>query len=421
MKSHGREVKVTAMGLDVHYKFSTVTMRDEQGRIAARERLEHTDRTALRARLAQWPKGVPAVVEASFGWGWLSDELAAAGMDVHLSNCYKVEQMRKARGECKTNRKDADLLSLLPWEAEPWWRIWLVPPEVREQREWMRYRADLVGVQTQTKSRICALFHRHGVFHEFSDLFGCKGRSFLAELCGEGRHAGGVLPPGALAALRGQVRLLDQVRQQLAEVARRLRRVLAHDELTQRLAGIPGFGLVLAHVLKSEIGQIERFGGNHNRLASYSLLGPRANDTGEDDRSQSPLGRHLGQRGNRTLKWAFIEAAHGAVRHGGRWRAVFDRATKGGKKDRNRGYIRVARELVAVVTAVWKNGTTYQERPPARPGSIRGDPCAAPSPRPRLEKSWNCPSGSRGAVSLPSRTCSGTGQPYPPMVPAVQA
>ena len=29
MKNQGREVKVAAMGLDVHYKFSTVTMRDE--------------------------------------------------------------------------------------------------------------------------------------------------------------------------------------------------------------------------------------------------------------------------------------------------------------------------------------------------------------------------------------------------------
>jgi len=421
MKNQGREVKVAAMGLDVHYKFSTVTMRDEQGRVVARERLEHTDRAALRGRLAQWPKGVPAVVEASFGWGWLSDELTAAGLEVQLSNCYKVEQMRKARGECKTNKKDADLLSLLPREAQPWWRIWLVPPEVRDQREWMRYRADLVGVQTQTKSRICAVFHRHGIFHDFSDLFGCKGRALLAELCREGRHSGGVLPAGALAALRGQVRLLDQVRQQLSDVARQLRRVLKHDPLTQRLAGIPGIGLILAHVLKSEIGQIERFGGNHNRLACYSLLGPRAEDTGEHDPSKSPLGRHLGQRGNRTLKWAFIEAAHGAVHHGGCWRAMFDRVTKGGKMDRNRGYIRVARELVPVVTAIWKNGTTYQEKPPARPGSGQGDPSATTSPRQRLEKFLNCPARSLGAVKLSSRTRSGTGQLYPPMVPALKA
>jgi len=399
-------VKVAAMGLDVHYKFSSVTMRDAQGRVVGRERLEHADRQALRERLASWPKGVPAVVEASFGWGWLSDEMTAAGLDVQLSNCYKVEKMRQARGLCKTNKKDADLLSMLPREAEPWWKVWLVPPEVREQREWMRYRADLVGVQTQAKSRICAVFHRHGIFHDFSDLFGGKGRALLTELCRQGQHAGGVLAPGALTALRGHVRLLDHVRTQLAEVARKLRNDLQHDELTRRLAGIPGFGLILSHVLKSEIGQIERFGGNHNRLACYSLLGPKAEDTGEEDPSKSPLGRHLGRRGNRTLKWAFIEAAHGAVRHGGRWRAMFDRVTKGGKMDRNRGYIRVARELVAVVTAIWKNGTTYQETPPSRPGSPKAS--VAPSRRELLEK-------------FMSNTRSGTGQPYPPMVPAAKA
>ena len=409
MSKQERDVKVAAMGLDVHYKFSTVTMRDEQGRVVARERLEHADRQALRERLATWPKGAVVVVEASFGWSWLSDEMKAAGLDVQLSNCYKVEKMRQARGGCKTNKKDADLLSLLPRESEPWWRIWMAPPEVRDQREWMRYRADLVGVQTSTKSRICAVFHRHGIFHEFSDLFGVRGRAFLGELCREGRHPGGVLSSGALAALRGQVRLLEHVRTQLAEIARKLRKNLEHDELTRRLAKIPGFGLILSHVLKSEIGQIERFGGNQNRLACYSLLGPKSEDTGEEDPTKSPLGRHLGHRGNRTLKWTFIEAAHGAVRRGGRWRAMFDRVTKGGKMDRNRGYIRVARELVKVVTAIWKNGTTYQETPPARPGS--GKPAmasAAPSPRKRME-------------AFMSSTRSGTGQLYRPMVPASQA
>jgi hypothetical protein len=50
------------------------------------------------------------------------------------------------------------------------------------------------------------------------------------------------------------------------------------------------------------------------------------------------------------------------------WRAIFDRVTKGGKKDRNRGYIKVARELVKVVYAVWSKGVDYQTVPPARPG-----------------------------------------------------
>jgi transposase len=414
-----KDRSVTAIGLDVHYKFSSVTMRDQEGNVVARQRLEHRDRAALRQVLSGWPKGVPAVLEASFGWGWLSDELIAAGIEVRLSNCYKVEQMRKARGWPKNNKKDGDLQSLLPGEADEWWRIWLPPAEVRDRREWMRYRGDLVAMQTQTKSRIHAVFHRHGVFHDFSDLFGGKGRAFLAELCREGRHEGGQLPSGALTALRGLVRLLEQLRAQLAEIAGRLRPELEHDELTRRLASIPGFGRILSHVLKAEVGQLERFGGSHQRLASYSLLGPRALDTGEQDPSRTPLGRHLGHRGHRTLKWAFIEAAHAAVRHGGRFKAIFDRVTQGGTKDRNRGYIRVARELVKVVTAVWKNGTTYQEMPPARPGSGHSgkacgscDGCSkatrAPSPRKQLEK-------------FMGSTRSGTGQLYHPMVPAAKA
>src|SRR5208337_774672 len=112
---------VACGGMDVHYQFSSVTWRDAAGRVVGREKLKHEDRPALRRQIGRWPSGVPLVLEASFGWGWLSDELLAAGLAPRLSNCYKVEQMRKSRGQVKTNQKDADLLSLLPAEAAPWW------------------------------------------------------------------------------------------------------------------------------------------------------------------------------------------------------------------------------------------------------------------------------------------------------------
>jgi transposase len=356
---------VTCGGMDVHYKFSNVTFRDQEGRMVRRERLMHSDRGRLKERLRRWPRSLPIVLEASFGWGWLSDLLDEAGLDPQLSNCYKLEQMRKARGWVKTNKKDADMLSLLPFETTDWWKVWRAPAEVRDRREQMRFRADLVALQTTVKNRIHAIFHRHGLFHEFSDLFGGKGRRFLAELCiGGSEH----LSPETLRALRGQVKLLDHLRGQLADIERILHRQLRGTALIRRLKKIDGFGLILAHVLVAEIGKIERF-RNHKALASYSLLAPRSNDTGQDDPNRSPRGRHLGIRGNRTLKWAFIEAAHGAVRSGGRWRAMFDRVTCGGKKDRNRGYIKVARELVKVVYVVWSKGLDYQKKSPARPGS----------------------------------------------------
>lgn len=388
---------VACGGMDVHYKFSTVTLRDAAGRVVRRETLDHRDRSGLRKQIGRWPRGTPLVLEASFGWGWLSDELRAAGLAPHLSNCYKVAQMRKARGGVKTNGKDAELLSLLPAETDRWWEVWLAPPEVRDRREWLRYRMSLVALQTQTKNRIHAVFHRHGIYHGFSDLFGSQGRRFLMTLCATGRHAGGMVPPGALAALGGQVRLLFGLRAELARVAVTLREQLAREPLIQRLKTIPGFGLILSHVVSAEVGRIERFAG-HKPLASYAGLAPRSQDSGEADPSRAPLGRHLGTRCQQTLKWAFIEAAHGAVRHGGRWRALFDRVTSGGRKNRQRGYIKVARELVKVVYVVWSKNVAYQESPPARPGS-RGT------------------SRRRGGRR---DTRSGTGQPFHPMVPAAR-
>jgi len=120
---------VACGGMDVHYKFSAVTFRDEAGRVVRRERLEHPQRGQLREHLNRWPKGLPMVLEASFGWGWLSDLLSEAGLEPHLSNCYKLEQMRKARGWVKTNKKDADMLSLLPFETTAWWEVWRALPE----------------------------------------------------------------------------------------------------------------------------------------------------------------------------------------------------------------------------------------------------------------------------------------------------
>jgi transposase len=335
------------------------------------------------------------VLEASFGWGWLSDLMEEAGMEVRLANCFKVEKMRQARGTAKTNDKDASMLAPLPMEAGNWWEVWRAPREVRNRREWMRHRMDLVGMQTAVKCRIHAIFHRHGIFHEFSDLFGGKGRRFLDDLCGGKDPQSRYLSDGALEALRDNMFLLVHLRAHLARIGNALRKELERSPQTRWIISVPGFGLILAHVLLAEIGDIRRFRRSRS-LANYSLLGPRSQDTGEDPPpGQAPLGRHLGQRGNRNLKWAFIEAAHGAVRHGGIWREMFDRATNNGRRDRGRGYIKVARALVDVVYAVLRDRRMYQDRRPVQPVA-----------------------GSNGQKMIQEATRPGTGRLYHPMVAA---
>ena len=240
------------MGLDIHRKFSTVTARDGQDKIVWRQRLEHTDRPRMRARLADWPSGTPVVLEGTFGWGWMCDELTAAGLDPHLASSGKVAAWRKARGLAKSNRKDADLLSELWSEQGRWWEVWLAPPEVREQREWLRYRMTLVRTQTGLKNRIHAILHRHGILREQSDLFGRDGRRFLNLLVAP---QDATLPDSARATLKGFLQLLDHVRRQIAAVTRQFRKQIEASPAARRLKTIPGIAWVLSYTILAEIGR----------------------------------------------------------------------------------------------------------------------------------------------------------------------
>ena len=392
--------KVAQVGCDCHRLFSRVTARDEDGRIIWRQRLEHGDRVALREQLSGWPKGTPVILEGTFGWGWLSDEMLAAGLDPHLASSAKMAAWRKARGLAKSDRIDSDLLSEL-WTQQPrWWEVWLAPPKVRDQREWLRYRMSLVQTQTAVKNRIHAVLHRHGLIHGCSDLFGTAGRRYLSLLIAADDPR---LPKSGKQTLKGHLQLLDQLRRQIATVTRVFRKQMLGLSAGMRLRSLPGICWILGYTINAEIGDIKRF-RSPKRLCSYSLLAPRANDSGlEPDDEETPKGRHVGHMGRRTLKWAWIEAAHGAVRKGGRFRAIFDRYTDEGKRNRNRGYIVVAHELCRIAYVLLKKEIDYDGSAlPVRPGSKKK------------------PVKKKARKMLPSSTSRpGTGQPQHPMVAAV--
>jgi transposase len=396
MKTTDRRAVV--IGLDILRRFSTVTARNAEGKIAWRQRLEHGDRRRLRRYLEDWPGGIPVILESSFGWEWMCEELEQVGLEPLLASSRKVAAWRDARGMAKSNRTDADLLSELGAQTDRWWQVWLAPREVRDRREWLRYRMSLVRLQTGLKNRTHAILHRHGILHDLADLFGGQGRRMLTRLANDTQDER--LRESGRATLKGYLQLLDHLRRQIAAVTWTIYRQLEATPEGKRLRGLPGVGPVLAHTILAEVGDFGRF-RSAKHLASYSLLAPRAFDSGEDEEEASK-GRHVGHIGRRTLKWAWIEAAHGAVRRGGRFREVFDRYTDGGQRNRNRGYILVGHELCRTAYAISKKETEYRDDPPERPGSSKKR--AASRRRNRR----------RSATSKNSRP--GTGQPEPAMV-----
>ena len=222
-----------------------------------------------------------------------------------------------AKHEAKTDRCDGDRLGkfqlrgILP-------QSYLAPPEVRQRRERTRYRMALVTLRTGVKNRIQAILHRLGILHTFSDLFGKAGRRFLETL---------PLPEGSARALRGYLDVMDILSLSIAEVERWMEENLEEDQIVRLLMTIPGIGLILAHVIRSEIGQIERF-PTARHLASYDGLAPMSNDTAG---REGP--RHCSAACNHVLRWALIEAVHGVQRTKGarglRLRKLYARLSAG--------------------------------------------------------------------------------------------
>ena len=186
--------------------------------------------------------------------------------------------------------------------------------------------------------------------------------------------------------------------------------------MARRLKTLPGVSWILAYLLEAEIGCIARFKSSKH-LVSYSLLAPRADDTGHDDGTH-PLGRHVGFAGRRTLKWAFIEAAHAAVIKDARLREFFNRRTEQGRKDRNRGYIAVGRRLAVSAFVVWKKEQDYNPTPPERPGQ-RPRVQTPRQARATKNKETSTKEARATKKKEPSTSRPRTGQPDDAMVPVV--
>jgi transposase len=227
------------------------------------------------------------------------------------------------------------------------------------------------ALRTAVKNRAQAVLHRHGILHDFSDLFGKAGRRFLDDLA---------LPEGSRQALQGCLQLLDKLTLLIHEVEQWMVANLEEDELVRLLMTIPGIGLILAHVIRAEIGEIERF-PTYRHLASYAGLAPMSDDTAD---REGP--RHCSSACNHVLRWAFIEAVHGVQKtkgpRGFRLRQLYARLRGSGRpKGRaSSAVVAVAHELSKLVYVVWTKGVPYTDTPPPRPGSRPGRPEPQESP-----------------------------------------
>jgi transposase len=253
----GREI----VGMDLHRRRSVLVRMTADGRKLETTRITN-DPAELRRVIARAGKHPRVVLEATYGWYWAADALAAAGAKVHLAHPLGVRGFRCRR--VKNDEKDAaDLAGLLRLGRLP--EAWIAPAEIRELRELTRYRIKLVRLRTSCKDQVHAVLAKLGIPVTCTDIFGVWGNTWLDGLELGQPYAGKVASLRTLAGeLTAEITVLEAA---IADL-------LARHEGYHAIRALPGIGPVLGAVLVAEIGDITRF-ATPARLCCWAGLTPR--------------------------------------------------------------------------------------------------------------------------------------------------
>jgi transposase len=200
----GRQV----VGMDLHRRRSVLVRMTEDGRRLGMARITNSP-AELRAQIARAGKSPKVVLEATYGWYWAADTLAAAGAEVHLAHPLGVKAFTYRR--VKNDERDAaDLADLLRMGRLP--EAWIAPREVRELREITRYRHKLVHLRTSCKDQVHGVLAKLGVPVTCTDIFGVAGSAWLDGLGLPQPYAGKVTSLRQLTGeLTAEITMLSEV------------------------------------------------------------------------------------------------------------------------------------------------------------------------------------------------------------------
>ena len=329
-------------GIDIHKKYSTFTVIDEQGRVMNQGKIDNsTESFRKMVKTSQATDGSKAVIEATSNWYYIHDLLESMVDEVMVAHPMRTKAIASAR--IKTDKIDATTLAqLLRADLIP--QSYIAPPGVRDLRELLRYRASLVRIRTKVKNKIHAILIKNGINSIHSDIFGKRGREWLTDV---------ELRPVYRLAIDGYLRLIDFLNEQIKPVTHEIDLKAKADPRAKLLETIPGIGHYSAMLILGEVGDFKRF-PTAKHLVSYAGLNPSVHSSGGITR----YGR-ISKQGSSWLRWIMVEAASIASRHSHRLGCLHARIAY--KHGNNTANIAVARKILTTCYHLLRKGESYNE------------------------------------------------------------
>jgi transposase len=330
------------IALDIHKKYCVIGGVDREGRVVLHAvRVEHAD---LEGWLKKNLRSTDHVVFESTTNAWhVYDLLEPLVERVVVANPAKVKQIAQAR--VKTDIRDTFILArLLAANLVP--EVWVPPAHVREMRQLLSQRRQLVETHTQIVNRMHSVAHRHHLQHARGKRFNEKNTGWQKDKT-----------LSALEQFQLELEMENRayLEKQIQRISRQVTKMCHQKPWAQDmtyLMQLPGFGVITAMTVLAAIGEIQRF-ASARHLASYSGL------TGGLEQSGTKLvSKGITKEGRKELRWAMVEVAQRAVKSDPRWTRKFQELHK--RMHRNQAIVAVARQLLELVWYVLTRRQPYR-------------------------------------------------------------
>ena len=246
-------------------------------------------------------------VESTFNWYWLVDGLAFEGYNMVLANPAKIQQYNGIKHT--DDKHDAYWLGeMLRLKILPVAHIY--ERTQRPTRDLLRRRLGLVRQRT---ALILSLESLHMRMHGQALALGKIKSMEIDDAWRLFDH-----PADQLAA-REELRLIQELALSIERIEQQVLRTAQKLPNYERLLSIPGIGKILGMTIALETGEIGRF-PSAGDFASYCRC-VRTERTSNEKKK----GENNAKCGNKYLAWAFVEAAHFAIRYDSQAQAFYQR------------------------------------------------------------------------------------------------
>lgn len=335
------------IGLDVHKKSWTVTIRTSQLEVAHFTQEPNAEQLAHYLRRTFYNGEFNSAYEAGFCGTAAHHALCKAGIHniiIHPADLPKTNKQLNNKTDLHDSRAAARYL-----EAGLLKSIYIMPVEQQQRRALFRLHQSKVRDVTRCSNRL----------HSFLDFFSVQlpeqfankryiSKRFVAWLKSvklQTEHGANVL--------HQYIEELVYQRKELLEITKKLKLAML-DHYAQQyksMLTVPGYGPITVAALLTETGDLSRF-DERDQYTSYLGLVPAEHSSGETIHYS-----HLQPRCNTHLRPILVEAAWMAIRN---CPALLSYYKKHVRKNDKKAIIKVARKLALIARSVALNQSVYQ-------------------------------------------------------------